>query len=161
MPKLILSLSALILCTLKITAQQPAQLLNSWSEKSPVEKIYLHFDRDTYIAGETAWFKAYMYSDFYPDTVSTSLYVELIRDANIISLKTVPVVDGVSRCQFELPDSLPSGSYLVRAYSPTMLNHDDNFLFHRWIYISGKTAPQQITFAANTRVEFFRKVEIL
>ena len=52
-------------------AQKPEQLLSNWSAKSPIEKVYLHFDRDNYIAGETAWFKAYLYSDYQPDTITT------------------------------------------------------------------------------------------
>ena len=37
-------------------AQKPENLLDKWAAKSPIEKVYLHIDRDIYRAGETAWF---------------------------------------------------------------------------------------------------------
>ncbi|HPN58642.1 MAG TPA: hypothetical protein PLU11_05700, partial [Chitinophagaceae bacterium] len=58
-------------------SQKPEELLQQWYQKAPVEKIWLHCDRDNYVAGETAWFKAYFYSDFQPDTLSSIVYVEL------------------------------------------------------------------------------------
>jgi|CXWL01.1.fsa_nt_gi hypothetical protein len=129
---------ALFFCA-TIQAQRPVQLLSNWSEKSPIQKVYLHFDRDNYIAGETAWFKAYLYSDYQPDTISTSLYAELVNDSGtVLSRSIVPVFLGTTNGQFELPDSLATGSYLIRAYSPTMLNQGTDFTGRLSILIYGK-----------------------
>ena len=49
---LILLFITLFSCQISF-AQKPEQLLQQWSEKSPIEKAYLHFDRDNYLAGET------------------------------------------------------------------------------------------------------------
>ena len=147
----------LLFSGLTVAAQKPEDLLNSWSEKSPVEKVYLHFDRDNYLAGETVWFKAYLYSDFYPDTISTTLYVELLNASSVmVSSKTLPVIYGNTIGQFNLPDTLTTGNYYVRAYSSTMLNLSQDFLFQRSFYISGK--KNSITTNAGektTRIEFF------
>ena len=62
MRKKIKIIGLLLLVCLLGFAQKPDELLQKWSEKSPIEKVYLHFDRENYIAGETAWFKAYLYS---------------------------------------------------------------------------------------------------
>src|SRR5689334_22651695 len=114
-------LSTLICCTTK--AQKPDELLSQLSDQSPIEKVYLHLDRDIYMSGETIWFKAYLLSDFLPDTISTSLYVELLDETSrIISRKIEPVLFYSARGQIELSDSLSTGSYFIRAYSPTMLN---------------------------------------
>lgn len=119
-------------------AQKPEELLNNWSATSPVEKIYLHFDRDNYIAGETAWFKAYLYSDYLPDTISTVLYVELLNaSSSVISRKVLPVLLSSTNGQIELPDSLPAGNYHIRAYTPTMMNHDPEFFYKRSVFIYG------------------------
>lgn len=137
--------------------QKPEDLLIRWSEKMPVEKAYLHFDRDNYLGGETAWFKTYLYSDYQPDTISTSIYVELLNTASeLLMRKIYPVFLGVSSGQLELPDSLPTGSYLVRAYTPTMLNADPGFVFKRSIFIYGKknNRPETPT-EKMTRFEFF------
>ncbi len=147
----------LLFSGLSVAAQKPEDLLNSWSEKSPIEKVYLHFDRENYIAGETVWFKAYLYSDFYPDTISTTLYVELLNaSSEMVSAKTLPVIYGNTNGQFNLPDTLTTGNYYVRAYSSTLLNHSQDFLFQRSFYINGK--KNSITTNAEkktTRIEFF------
>jgi len=124
-------------------AQKPEQLLNSWSGSSPVEKVYLHFDRENYIAGETAWFKAYTWSDHQPDTISTSLYVELVNENDsLLSRSIVPILLGTANGHIEFPASLATGSYLVRAYTATLLNQDPGFISKRGIFIYGgkKTA---------------------
>ncbi len=120
-------------------AQKPEDILQQLSERSPIEKIYLHFDRDNYMAGETAWFKSYLFSDYFPDTISTSLYVELLNDSSvIISRKILPVLLGTSNGQFELPDSLQTGYYFIRAYSPTIITRDPGFISQQNIFIYGK-----------------------
>ena len=123
----------------KMQAQKPEEILNAWSERSPIEKVYLNFDRENYIAGETAWFKAYLYSDYLPDTISTTLYVELLNDSFlVISRKIFPVYLGNTNGQFELPDSLKTGYYFIRAWSTTMFNRDSDFISHQNIFVFGK-----------------------
>ncbi len=120
-------------------SQQPEELLNSWANKSPIEKTYLHFDRETYVAGEIAWFKAYLFSEYMPDTISTVLYVELINESgDLILRKILPVLLGNTNGQLELADSLRSGNYTVHAYSPTMLNNGLEFICRKKIFIYGK-----------------------
>jgi hypothetical protein len=156
MRKYLLLFFSLFVIFLTALAQKPEESLIRWSERSPIEKTYLHFDRDNYLAGETAWFKAYLYSDYQPDTISTSLYVELVNDATVvISRKILPVFLGGTSGQFELPDSLSTGSYLVRAYSPTMLNSPD-FIYQRSLFIYGKkTNTAARPKEKMTRLEFF------
>jgi len=138
-------------------AQKPEQLLSNWSSKSPIEKAYLHLDRDNYIAGETAWFKAYLYSDYLPDTISTSLYVELVNDSGKVhSRAIVPVLLGSGNGHIELPDSLITGSYLIRAYSPTMLNQAASFIYRHSIFIYGKKNSRAVSVKEKmVRLEFF------
>ena len=136
--KQVIVLFALCIC-ISAGAQKPEQFLSNWSSKSPIEKAYLHLDRDNYIAGETALFKAYLYSDYLPDTISTSLYVELVNESGTIhSRAIVPVLLGGGNGHIELPDSLITGSYIVRAYSPTMLNQEASFIYKHSIFIYGK-----------------------
>jgi hypothetical protein len=139
-------------------AQKPADLLNQWSSRSPIEKVYLHFDRDSYMAGETAWFKAYLYADYQPDFISSTLYTELLRDSTLISRNISPVLLGSSNGQFELPDTLATGNYIVRAYTATMLNSNPVFVYQRTVFIFGKTKTMVSgTFdpAPSLRMDFF------
>jgi hypothetical protein len=156
--KLTVTFMGLLIC-LTGKAQKPEELLSDWSVKAPIEKAYLHFDRENYIAGETAWFKAYLTSDFYPDTISTTLYVELVNESSIVvDRKIVPLFWGAARGQLEIPDSLTAGSYTFRAYSATMLNHAEDFIFKRNVFIYGKknnTAEAVIAATKKVRLEFF------
>ena len=60
-------------------------------QKYPKEKLYLHTDKDIYIAGDTVWFRSYMVNAFtnIPILLSRLIYVELSdkRDSVIQRLK--------------------------------------------------------------------------
>lgn len=137
--------------------KKPEDVLNNWSSRSPIEKIYLHMDRENYLAGETAWFKAYLYSDYQPDTISTVLYVELLNaQSAVLSRKILPVFLGTSYGQLELPDTLKSGNYVIRSYTTTMMNQDASLVDKRAVYIFGKKAESAPASGSSaTRVEFF------
>ena len=138
--------------------QQPQQKLDTWGDQQPIEKIYLHFDRENYLAGQTLWFKAYCYASYNANTSITTIYAELVSPySGIISRKSFPVARGVSQGQFELPDTLTSGSYVIRAYSATMLNHDAEFISKQAVFVTGKKllVPGSVASANNIRMEFF------
>jgi hypothetical protein len=156
----ILTISALFFFILQVTtvrSQQPDEMLNRLAAISPIEKVYLHLDRDNYVAGETAWFKAYLQSNYLPDTISTVLYVELMNKSSVVlSREILPVLLGVSNGQIEIPDSLPSGNYLITAYTTTMLNSSADFIYRKSVFIYGKKNEQP---SANTgksvKLDFF------
>lgn len=139
MKKIILLVLLQVVCILFVAAQQPEALLEKWSASHPIEKVYLHMDRDNYVAGETAWFKAYLSSEWQPDTISTTLYVELLNERSaVISRKTLPVFLGAANGDIELGDSLSTGMYTIRAYTATMMNQDPGFVYKRGLFIYGK-----------------------
>ena len=155
----ILVASLFFLLAAKLSAQSPEEKLSVWATGSPIEKVYLHVDRDSYLAGETAWFKAYLYSEYQPDTISTSLYVELLNSSSaIINRKILPVFLGNTNGQIEIPDSLLTGNYIIRAYTPSMINSGVDFLYSKKIFVYGKkgisTAPDKKT-NHRVQVDFF------
>lgn len=155
MKKILLFLFVLIFSFSLAQAQKPYELLTKWSSRSPIEKVYLHFDRDNYIAGQTIWFKAYCWSNYGADTISSNLYVELSNDAGtMISRAVLPVFLGGTNGQIELPDSLRTGSYFIRAYSPSMLNMDPGFIENRSVFVYGKQEKLS-TIAEELKLEFF------
>lgn len=135
--------------------QSPGEKLDAWSLRNPIEKVYLHLDREEYIPGQTIWLKGYLLSEFNANYKSTTLFVELVSATSTLVHKlTLPVVDGVTQGQLELPDTLPVGKYLLRAYTATMLNHDPGFIYSRIIEIGGQgQGPMPV--AGKTRMEFF------
>lgn len=147
-----------LLLYLSGSTQNPEKILTDWSDKSPIEKVYLHTDRENYIAGESVWFKAYLSADFYPDTISTTLYVELLSDSSkTIDRKIVPVYWGAARGQLDIPDSVSTGNYIIRAYSATMLNQGTDFIFKRNVFVYGKKndSKSNTPIPAMLRLEFF------
>jgi hypothetical protein len=153
----ILFITSFIIC--KCYAQLPEQKLNQWAAQNPIEKIYFHFDRENYIAGQTIWFKGYLYSDFLPASKSTDLFVELLNgSSSIINRQAFPLISGFTRGQVELPDTLPAGTYILRAYTATMLNHDQDFIYKKKFFIVGKNKKNAQPIVAEPqaiRMEFF------
>lgn len=130
--KKLLSLSFLLLLLLtKISSQQtPANALKKLYDNYPQEKIYLWFNKPAYIAGETIWFKAYMFSGYEVSFISTSLYVELYdSEKKLISNKIFPILSGVADGSIDLGDKLDEGIYYVRVYTQWMLNFDESFQY--------------------------------
>jgi hypothetical protein len=86
-------------------------------------QVYLHIDRDKYIAGEDVWFSIYSTD---PETGKLSsesaiAYIELLNpwSAPVIQ-KRFPLSGGRGNGVFLLPDSLSSGTYTIRAYTNWM-----------------------------------------
>jgi len=125
-----------ILAARDLRAQQLDSLLNKLDSSYPQEKLYLHFDRPYYNAGETIWFKAYLTSGNLPSTISKTIYAELLDEkGNILQRKIVPVIQSGAASDFELPDSVAQSTLYVRAYTAWMLNFDSSLLYVKSIPI--------------------------
>jgi hypothetical protein len=119
-----------ILAACHLNAQPFNSLLNRLDSSYPQEKIYLHFDRPYYNAGETIWFKAYLSSDNLPSTISKTMYAELLDEkGNILQRKILPVIQSSAASDFDLPDSIHHTLLYVRAYTAWMLNFDSSSLY--------------------------------
>ncbi len=103
-----------------------AQKLDCYRITNPFEELWLHTDRESYAAGETVRVKAYLLT--YPAlTISKKesyAYVELLDYyCNPVAQVTVRLTRGTGESEFLLPDSLVTGSYLLRAYTSVMKNY--------------------------------------
>ena len=108
--------------------------LEKYRTVSPQEKVYLHFDKPYYMAGETMWFKGYLFdgTTHKIDSVSRVTYVDLIDETNVtIIASRVLNCDGSTNGDIALPDSLPEGVYQIRAYTNYMRNYSEEFFFHQ------------------------------
>ncbi|MFV0604611.1 MAG: hypothetical protein ACK5NK_02105 [Niabella sp.] len=144
---------------LLLNAQSLEKNLEQWQESNPIQKAYLQLDRENYFAGQTIWFKAYYMSDFLPSAKNSTLFVELLNNQSQVILKKVlPVFGALSYGQLELPDTLSTASYQLRAYTPLMLNQNKNFLFNSRVNIYGKNKKAiKTTSISNTKlnVQFY------
>ena len=94
-------------------------------ETVPIEEIFIHTDREDYIAGENIWMKIYLVDrrSMKPSGRSSIAYIELLNSGNRPVLqKRFALNNGVGPGQFQLPDTLSTGSYMLRAYTNWMKN---------------------------------------
>lgn len=127
-----LQLFAFILLAQQAIAQSPESLIEKVQLNYTPEKIYLHYDKASYVAGETIWFKAYLAEGFLPSLSSTALYTELINDSGrVIAKQILPVFKAAAIGQFGLDKTLRQGSYTVKAYTRKLMNFGtEHFYFH-------------------------------
>jgi len=122
-------------------------LLALQRKTDPQEKIYVQFDKNYYNAGETIWFKAYLFAGIDPSETSKNFYAELLDEqGNLLSQKTAPIVFSGANGSFDIDSSFSRPTIYFRAYTISMLNSDTNFLFNKAIrIISPKTTVTKNT----------------
>jgi len=133
--------------------------------KIPVffEKVYVHTDRPLYSSGDDIWFKAYLVNGQtnQPATNSNNLYMELISpESQIVSREVVRLENGTGNGDFRLKDSIPGGTYRIRAYTTWMLNFGETFVFEKTIEVNSlpgikPTVPETKVKAEDVDVRFF------
>lgn len=105
----------------------------------PQEKLYIHTDRSVYVAGDTAWMKAYVVDAMTHQPVYTSryVYVELINPFNRVETRIKLRQDslGMIHGNIALQDTLPLGNYTLRAYTRFMENEGKDYFFRKQIRI--------------------------
>ncbi len=104
----------------------------------PREEVYIHSDRETYIAGEVLWFKVYVIDrqSLKPSRNSRIAYFELFDDHNRSVLqKKILLDEGSGPGQVALPDTLSTGTYTIRAYTSWMKNFMPENCFLRKIAV--------------------------
>ncbi len=117
-------LLALLMLPVYSFAQQsgPEDALKQFA-KYPGERIYVQFDKDEYVAGETVHYKAWVFVKSSLSYVSTNLYTDwLDTQKKPISNAVVPLVGGVGEGSFKIPEDIEENVYYFHAYTGWMLN---------------------------------------
>jgi hypothetical protein len=129
-----LLLPIFVIISLDLVAQKPAEIFSYYRDSLPAQHIYLHFDKQAYLPGDTAWFKAYLYSSYGPSTISSNLFVDLLDDkGNILITKKLPILEGTAIGNFEFAPTLKQAIYIIRAYTTWQKNFDQSFIFKKAI----------------------------
>jgi len=90
------------------------------------ESVILRTDRDIYIGGEAIWYQLNCLNSQSNDVTDLSkvIYLELINERNTPVYQTkCHLNNGHFQSHFQIPDSLSTGNYLLRAYSRWMRNY--------------------------------------
>lgn len=127
--------------------------LQRWTDKSIVEKVYLHTDKPHYVVGDTIWFKAYVTAGptHQLSALSGGVYVDLITEADsIASSIKLPITAGMAMGEFILPDStMREGNYRIRAYTQWMRNAGPEYFYDKMF-----TVGNSVVSAVNTRISY-------
>jgi hypothetical protein len=121
-----------------MTGGEPAGKLDQYISTTSHQKLYLHFNKNSYVAGEEMWFNAYLLDavNHLPDTAQTNIYVDLISSGGVLMERRVLLAaNGTAEGDISLPLTLPDGNYYIRAYTNWMRNFDEDFFFKRYFYI--------------------------
>ncbi|HET9277967.1 MAG TPA: MG2 domain-containing protein, partial [Flavitalea sp.] len=124
------------------TGAKIEEQLESYSKQMAEEKLFLHTDKDFYLAGEIVWFKIYSVDASFhrPLNVSKVAYVEILdRDFKPVSQAKVTLSDGSGNGSFYLPSSINSGVYRLRAYTQWMKNFSEDYFFQKPLTIVNAT----------------------
>ncbi|MFT3902129.1 MAG: hypothetical protein QM727_03110 [Niabella sp.] len=98
---------------------QPDTSINIFSNCQH-KKLYIQTDRESYIAGDTIWAKAFC-SNSEPTCPLTTLIVDLfdLKTSKKISENVFPLLKNTSPFTIILKNDLPVGEYMLAAYSYT------------------------------------------
>ncbi|MCD2424030.1 hypothetical protein LQ567_14725 [Niabella pedocola] len=112
------------------------------------EIIFVHSDKESYLAGELVWFKTYLMAAGTHTLAgySSIVYLELLNDkGRAVSQAKVPVTKGTGRGSFYLPVNATTGAYTLIAYTNQMKNGDARFLFRKKLLVTNTIAAGEHT----------------
>ena len=115
-----------------------SHLLNRYHQQTLQEKLFLHLDRPSYVSGEIMWLKLYAVDGTYnkPLPLSKVAYVEVIdKESRSVLREKIALRNAVGSGSIQLPTSLNSGTYTVRAYTSWMRNFDPAYYFQQSITV--------------------------
>ncbi|WP_353135511.1 hypothetical protein [Pseudopedobacter sp.] len=133
---ILLCLQVCIACLYAQTADTSLlkKRLTDYLQNNFQEKLYVHTDKNTYLAGEIIWFKIYNTEAYTnrPVNISKVAYIELLDNQNKPILQTkVTLKEGGGEGTFYLPVSINSGSYVLRTYTSWMKNFGADYYYHK------------------------------
>jgi hypothetical protein len=138
-------------------AQTVENSINLYGTNFPQEKIHIHFDKGSYLPGETIWFKAYLFEENLPSERSTNFYAALYdENGKLVQQQISPIFGSSTNGHFVIPDSLQGTQLICRAYTGWMLNFDTTMLFSQPIRIINSNAKAADSVVSKTTtLQFF------
>jgi len=142
-------LSVLLLATLFVTVSSP--VFSNGVEKAisnlrhqvldyPQEKLYIHMNKPSYMAGDTIWFRGHTASEAFhlPSALSRGIFVHLSGpDGKIIEkFALLPMDKRLYSSFLVLPEYLPEGEYTIKAYTERMQGKRSNAYFIRKFWVT-------------------------
>ena len=107
--------------------------VETYYEENYHELIYIHTDKEYYLAGEHMKFKVYCLERFTskPSQLSKVAYIEVLNDENTPKFQAkVEIKNGSGYGEIYIPTSINSGNFIVRGYTRWMRNYGPESYFH-------------------------------
>lgn len=112
--------------------------------KQTEEKIYIHFNKNSYAPGETIWFKAYIRGADSPFSVSNNFYIMLSDpEGRVLAYKKYPVLASSAGGDISLPAYIKAGQYSLTAVTGSMLSGPAVSIYQKNIIISGSNNDKE------------------
>ena len=130
-----------------------AEQMKNYSKSVLQEKLYMHVDRNFYLAGEIVWCKLYVVDATFhqPLDLSKLAYVEVLDQNNISVLQAkMSLNKGRGKGSISIPITIHSGNYKIRAYTNWMKNAGADYFFEKKITIVN-TLKSRESFANSTK----------
>jgi hypothetical protein len=116
------------------------------------EKLFVHTDKDVYLAGEICWFKIYSVeaSSHHPIAMSKVVYLEWLDKDNKPVLQAKTGLDsGSGNGSLYLPLTVRTGNYKLRAYTSWMKNFGADWFFEKTVTIINARRGAETTAASS------------
>ncbi|MES2329445.1 MAG: hypothetical protein V4539_07580 [Bacteroidota bacterium] len=147
--------ASLLFCSVansQVTTGKLEEQFNRYGESVLQEKLYMHVDRNFYLAGDIMWCKLYVVdaSLHQPLDVSKVAYVEVLNEHNTPVIQAKMSLDkGKGNGSLSLPINITSGNYKLRAYTNWMKNAGPDYFFEKTITIVNAQKSRELTKPSN------------
>lgn len=135
---------------------------DEYNKRNLQEKVFVHTDKELYLAGEILWFKLYntYQTSNKPLSMSKIAYVEIIdKNKKPVLQAKIAIDKGSGSGSLYLPVALSTGNYQFRAYTNWMKNFSPEFFFEKNIKIVNSLVKPEVLQAdakpARYDVQFF------
>jgi TonB-dependent SusC/RagA subfamily outer membrane receptor len=120
----------------------------NYNSYNPIEKVYLHTDKDQYTNNEDIWFSAYITlgTKHHYSLASKVLHIDFTSPkGKIVYTKSIPIEQGRGAGNITVPNTINSGEYQLRAYTQWMRNFSNDFFFKKNItVVNSKNANNSV-----------------
>jgi TonB-dependent SusC/RagA subfamily outer membrane receptor len=128
----------------------------NYNSYNPIEKVYLHTDKDQYTNNEDIWFSAYLTlgTKHHYSLASKVLHIDFISpNGKIVYTKSIPIEQGRGAGNITVPSSINSGEYQLRAYTQWMRNFSKDFFFKKELAIINSKNPNNTNTQVNSEID--------
>ncbi|MBN2777678.1 MAG: TonB-dependent receptor plug domain-containing protein [Bacteroidales bacterium] len=141
-----------------------AQSFDDYLEKhqpAPIQKLYLHTDRQFYFLGDTLWYAAYLVdgTSNIPAEGNSNLYVELINNmGEVVRHSIFTMLNGFGQGYLPIDrNNFNEGYYILRSYNDYLKNFGEDCFFYKTLKISNSkissdSADQSVSLSEQSEV---------